>query len=66
MNDMKLFSGRANPELAQRISDYLGLPLGRITIGNFPDGEISCKIEEDVRGRDVFVVQPTCPRSTKT
>jgi ribose-phosphate pyrophosphokinase len=60
MNDMKLFTGRANPELAQRISDYLGLPLGRITIGNFPDGEISCKIEEDVRGRDIFVVQPTC------
>ncbi len=60
MNDMKLFSGRANPELAQRMSDYLGLPLGRITIGNFPDGEISCKIEEDVRGRDVFLIQPTC------
>jgi ribose-phosphate pyrophosphokinase len=60
MNDMKLFSGRANPELAQRMADYLGLPLGRITIGNFPDGEISCKIEEDVRGRDIFIVQPTC------
>jgi ribose-phosphate pyrophosphokinase len=60
MKDMKLFSGRANPELAQRMSDYLGLPLGRITIGNFPDGEISCKIEEDVRGRDIFIVQPTC------
>ena len=60
MNDMKLFSGRANPELAQRMADYLGLPLGRITIGNFPDGEISCKIEEDVRGRDVFLIQPTC------
>jgi ribose-phosphate pyrophosphokinase len=60
MNDLKLFSGRANPELAQRMADYLGLPLGRITIGNFPDGEISCKIEEDVRGRDVFLIQPTC------
>ena len=57
---MKLFSGRANPELAQRMADYLGLPLGRITMGNFPDGEISCKIEEDVRGRDIFIVQPTC------
>ncbi len=60
MNDVKIFSGRANPELAQRMADYLGLPLGRITVGNFPDGEISCKIEEDVRGRDVFIIQPTC------
>ena len=60
MNEVKLFSGRANPELARRMADYLGLPLGRITIGNFPDGEISCKIEEDVRGRDIFIVQPTC------
>ena len=61
MNDLKIFSGRANPELGSRICDYLGLPLGRISIGNFPDGEISCKIDEDVRGRDVFLVQPTCP-----
>ncbi len=58
---MKLFSGRAHPELAKRIGDYLGLPLGRAVLGNFPDGEISCKIDEDVRGRDVFIVQPTCP-----
>src|SRR3954452_1767377 len=61
MNGMKVFSGRANPPLARRICDYLGLPLGAISMGNFPDGEISCKIEEDVRGRDVFLVQPTCP-----
>ena len=61
MNDLKIFSGRANPDLAKRICDYLGLPIGGITIGNFPDGEICCKIEEDVRGRDVFLVQPTCP-----
>lgn len=40
--------------------DYLGLPMGRVLTGNFPDGEISCKIDEDVRGRDVFLVQPTC------
>jgi len=58
---MKLFSGRAHPELAKRVCDYLGLPLGRAIMGNFPDGEISCKIDEDVRGRDVFIVQPTCP-----
>ncbi len=61
MNQLKLFSGRANPDLTRRICDYLGLETGRISIGNFPDGEISCKIDEDVRGRDVFLVQPTCP-----
>jgi len=61
MNDLKIFSGRANPELTRRICDYLGLPMGRITIANFPDSEICCKVEEDIRGRDVFLVQPTCP-----
>jgi ribose-phosphate pyrophosphokinase len=61
VNDLKIFSGRANPELAQRICEYLGLPLGKISMGNFPDGEISCKIDEDVRGRDVYLLQPTCP-----
>ncbi|MBS0210606.1 MAG: ribose-phosphate pyrophosphokinase [Planctomycetes bacterium] len=61
MNDLKIFSGRANPPLARRICNYLNLPIGAITMGNFPDGEIQCKIEEDVRGRDVFLIQPTCP-----
>ncbi len=61
MNDLKIFTGRANPDLGSRICEYLGLPLGRLSIGNFPDSEVSCKIEEDVRGRDVFLVQPTCP-----
>ena len=55
MREMKVFSGRANPELARRICDYLDIPLGRISIDNFPDGEIRCKIDEDVRGRDVFL-----------
>ncbi len=58
---MKLFTGRAHPALAKRISEYLGLPLGEATVVNFPDGEISCKIDEDVRGRNVFIIQPTCP-----
>jgi ribose-phosphate pyrophosphokinase len=57
---LKVFTGRANPALADRIAQHLGDPLGKITLGNFPDGEISVKIEEDVRGRDVFLVQPTC------
>ena len=61
MIDLKIFSGRANPQLSKRICDYLGLPMGGVTLGNFPDSEISCKIEEDIRGRDVFLVQPTCP-----
>ena len=61
MKELKIFSGRANPLLTQAICDFLNLPPGRIALGEFPDGEISCKIEEDVRGRDVFLVQPTCP-----
>src|SRR3990170_4512486 len=61
MNDLTLFSGRANPNLATKMCEYLRLSPGRITIKNFPDGEISVKIEEDVRGRDVFLIQPTCP-----
>jgi len=59
--ELKIFSGRANIRLAENIAYYLGVPLGRITLGNFPDGEISVRIDEDVRGRDVFLVQPTCP-----
>ncbi len=66
MDSMKVFSGRAHPALTAAICDYLGLPVGRALIGNFPDGEISCKIDEDVRGRDVFIVQPTCPPVNET
>jgi len=58
---LKVFSGRANVPLAEKIAQCLGDPLGRITLQNFPDGEVWCRIDEDVRGRDVFVVQPTCP-----
>ena len=61
MKDIKIFSGRANPELSTRICEYLGLPLGHITLGDFPDGEIACKIEEDIRGRDVFLIQTHRP-----
>src|SRR3954449_574850 len=60
-NQLKVFSGRANVPLAEKIAQCLGDPLGRITLQNFPDGETWCRIDEDVRGRDVFVVQPTCP-----
>jgi ribose-phosphate pyrophosphokinase len=60
-NGLKVFSGRANIALADKIARHLGDSLGKITLANFPDGEISVRIEEDVRGRDIFLVQPTCP-----
>jgi len=60
-NGLKVFSGRANIALAEKIARHLGDSLGKITLSNFPDGEISVRIEEDVRGRDIFLVQPTCP-----
>jgi ribose-phosphate pyrophosphokinase len=56
---LKVFTGRANPELAQRICDHLEIPLGRGRTELFPDGELIVKVEEDVRGRDVFIIQPT-------
>ena len=59
MRELKIFSGRANPILADKICDVLHLELGNINFSTFPDGEIHCKIE-DVRGRDVYLVQPTC------
>jgi ribose-phosphate pyrophosphokinase len=59
-NKLKVFSGRANVPLAEKIAQCLGDPLGKITLQNFPDGEFLARIDEDVRGRDVFVVQPTC------
>jgi ribose-phosphate pyrophosphokinase len=58
---LKVFSGRANLSLAEKIAQCLGDPLGRIKLSNFPDGEIEVRIEEDVRGRDIFLIQPTCP-----
>ncbi|MEO6846159.1 MAG: ribose-phosphate pyrophosphokinase [Chthoniobacterales bacterium] len=59
--ETRIFSGNANPVLAQRICDYLGLPLGKATVTSFPDGETFVKINENIRGRDVYIVQPTCP-----
>jgi len=61
MRELKIFSGRANQPLAEDICGFLHLPLGAISLTSFPDGESHCKIEEDVRGRDVFLVQSTCP-----
>jgi len=58
--NLKIFSGRANLPLAQKISDYLGIGLGAVKISAFPDGELLVKLEEDVRGRDTFIIQSTC------
>src|SRR5262249_15504329 len=60
-NKLKVFSGRGNIRLAENICSVLGDPPGKITLSNFPDGEISVRIEEDGRGGDVYVVQPPCP-----
>ena len=56
-----LFSGNAHPALAQSIAHHLHVPLGKISVGRFSDGEVNLEIMENVRGRDVFLVQPTCP-----
>lgn len=56
---IKIFTGNANPELAQEICNHLGLPLGKATIGRFNNGEVQVMIDESVRGKDVFIIQPT-------
>ena len=58
---MKIFSGSAHRELARRIAAYCKVPLGDATVDSFPDGETMVKFNENIRGRDVFLVQPTCP-----
>jgi ribose-phosphate pyrophosphokinase len=56
---LMVFSGNANPELSVEIAGYLSVPLGKAVVGQFSDGEVMAEIQENVRGRDVFVVQPT-------
>ena len=58
-SDIILLTGTAHPELANEISEILGVPLGKCSVGKFSDGEISVGINETVRGKDVFVIQPT-------
>ena len=58
---LKIFSGNANRPLAQRIADYVGVPLGDAMVSSFPDQETFVKINENVRGQDVYIVQSTCP-----
>lgn len=63
---LKIFTGNANPELAREIADYLGLELGKAFVGKFNNGEIQVMIDESVRGKDVFVIQPTCQPANDT
>jgi ribose-phosphate pyrophosphokinase len=58
--DLKIFGGRSHPALVQELCEYLNLSAGNVSAYNFSDGEIFCQIDENVRGSDVFVVQPTC------
>ncbi|MGO9621340.1 MAG: ribose-phosphate diphosphokinase [Desulfobaccales bacterium] len=59
MNDLKIFTGNANRPLAEKICNHLGIPLGEATVGRFSDGEISVVFQENVRGKDVYIIQPT-------
>ncbi len=59
-NALKILTGNAHPNLAKRIADYIGVPLGGVDISRFPDGEIFVKIIDNIRGQDIFIVQPTC------
>ncbi|RMF19714.1 MAG: ribose-phosphate diphosphokinase [Gammaproteobacteria bacterium] len=60
MSKLMVFSGNANPDLARKVADTLNIPLGDATVGKFSDGEVMVEINENVRGRDVFIIQPTC------
>ena len=60
-SSISVFAGNANPQLAQEITRHLRVPMGRSHVGRFSDGEVNVELMENVRGRDVFIVQPTCP-----
>lgn len=60
-NQVLLFSGNANPELAEEVARYLGVSLGKSIVNRFNDGEIQIHIDQSVRGKDVVIIQPTCP-----
>src|SRR5256885_15424257 len=60
-DDFIIFNGTANPELAVRVADELGIRLGASLVERFPDGEVWLRLDDPVRGREVFIVQPTGP-----
>lgn len=63
LDNVVVFAGNANPELAALVANHLGIPLGKVVIGRFSDGEVMVEIMEHVRGKDVFILQPTCAPS---
>jgi ribose-phosphate pyrophosphokinase len=65
-SSLAVFTGNANPALAQEIARYLTIPLGRAYVGRFSDGEVNVELMEGVRGKDVFIIQPTCPPANDT
>ncbi len=65
-SELKVFSGNGNPELARSICEYLRVPMGKWNLTRFSDGEVYCQMLENVRGTDVFVIQPTCPPVNET
>ena len=60
MSKLVVFTGNANPELAKAMVNNLNLPIGNADVGTFSDGEVAVEIQENVRGKDVFIVQSTC------
>jgi len=62
-DNMVVFTGNANPALAESVVRYLGIPIGKAYVGRFSDGEIQVEVMENVRGKDVFIMQPTCAPS---
>jgi ribose-phosphate pyrophosphokinase len=60
MAEFRIFSGNSNPELSKKICDYLAVPLGRAKVKTFSDGEIQIEIQENVRSKDIFIIQSTC------
>jgi len=59
--NISILAGNANPELSQQIARQMGIPLGKVQVGRFSDGEINIEIMENIRGRDIFIIQSTCP-----
>ena len=66
VNEMGLFAGRANPRLARDIAEYLGIGLGDIEVRSFSDKEVYVEINENVRGKDIFLIQSTCPPANES
>ena len=61
LSNVSILAGNANTELSKKIARIMGVPLGKAQVGTFSDGEINVEIMENIRGRDVFIIQSTCP-----